>query len=626
MPNEEHELRSLSSRSDTDSHDSLEPTVTMPSDLRTDPDQHALNRRTVRKIDFFVLPWCALLFLFNALDKSNIGNAETAHFTDDIGIAKEDLNVAVGLFYFFFVSLQPVGAGLGRRYGMKRWVPGCMFLWGFCTALHVWVHSAWQLYILRIAIATLEAGFYPTTVTYLSLFYTRFEFGKRIAIFYGQAAVAGALGGLISWAVFKAFPGDKPGDLPSAASSSSWHSWQILFILEGCATMITAFVSFFWLPNRPKNAWFLSPEERDWAEERIRQDRDGEILQVRGKGSPSPTPDPEDVESTVEAQEAQGLLSQRSGPTFHAPSPANQVSDQGITAHDVLSTVLDWKIYYLLACNILSAVPATAFPIFLPIILSPLSTTPALANLLSAPPYVFGAITLFAFTAWSDRNRNRTKPILISLTIVLVGFAGTILLPSAPTPDATTTTADAELPPDPHALLRYLSLNVLLAGTFIASPLTVTWLTNNFPSPGKRALALGINGWGNVAGVIASALFAPTPLNRASGYRAAFAWSAALVAVALVGFAAFRALLRRENETRARVVAAWSEDEIEEERCSGTGPLRLRSGASARRVDAALDAVDAWPLPGAARVAAWVREWRQAPRQGDERVTFAYGL
>ncbi|KAK8225481.1 major facilitator superfamily domain-containing protein [Phyllosticta capitalensis] len=622
MPDEEHELRSLSpDSSDSDSHASFVPAVTMPSDLRTDPDQHALNSRTVRKIDFFVLPWCALLFLFNALDKSNIGNAETAHFTEDIGIAKEDLNVAVGLFYFFFVSLQPIGAGLGRKYGMKRWVPGCMCLWGICTALHVWVRSAWQLYILRIAIATLEAGFYPTTVTYLSLFYTRFEFGKRIAVFYGQAAVAGALGGLISWAVFKAFPGDDV----EAASSSSWHSWQVLFILEGCATVITAIISFFWLPNRPKNAWFLSPEERDWAEERIRQDRDGEVLQARGKGSPPPA-DAEDLESSAEAQEAQGLLSQRTGPVFDAPAPANQVSDQGLTAHDVLSTVLDWKIYYLLACNILSAVPATAFPIFLPIILSPLSTTPALANLLTAPPYICGAITLFAFTAWSDRHRDRTKPILISLAIVLAGFAGTILLPSAPTPDATTTDSDDPPPDDPHALLRYLALNVLLAGTFIASPLTVTWLTNNFPSPGKRALALGINGWGNVAGVIASALFAPTPLNRATGYRAAFAWSAALVAVAFAGFAAFRALLKRENETRARVAAAWSEDEIEAERAAGRGPLRLRGSVAARRVDAALDAVEAAPVPGANRVAGWVREWRVAPRVGDERVTFAYGL
>ncbi|KAI7623740.1 hypothetical protein KC346_g2571, partial [Hortaea werneckii] len=42
-----------------------------------------LNRRTVRKLDFILLPFLALLFLLNSLDKSNVGNAETAGFTRD---------------------------------------------------------------------------------------------------------------------------------------------------------------------------------------------------------------------------------------------------------------------------------------------------------------------------------------------------------------------------------------------------------------------------------------------------------------------------------------------------------------------------------------------------------------
>lgn len=31
-----------------------------------------LNRRTVRKLDFILLPFLALLFLFNSLDRSNV--------------------------------------------------------------------------------------------------------------------------------------------------------------------------------------------------------------------------------------------------------------------------------------------------------------------------------------------------------------------------------------------------------------------------------------------------------------------------------------------------------------------------------------------------------------------------
>ena len=80
-------------------------------------------------------------------------------------------------------------------------------LWGLSTIGHIFVRSKWQLIWLRIAIAILESGFYPTTVSYLSLFYTKFEFARRLGIFYGMSAVSGVLGGVLSWAVFSRWPG-----------------------------------------------------------------------------------------------------------------------------------------------------------------------------------------------------------------------------------------------------------------------------------------------------------------------------------------------------------------------------------------------------------------------------------
>jgi hypothetical protein len=35
-------------------------------------DRDELNRRTIRKLDFILLPFLALLFLFNSLDRSNV--------------------------------------------------------------------------------------------------------------------------------------------------------------------------------------------------------------------------------------------------------------------------------------------------------------------------------------------------------------------------------------------------------------------------------------------------------------------------------------------------------------------------------------------------------------------------
>ena len=115
-----------------------------------------LNHRTVLKLDLILLPFVSLLFLLNSLDRSNVGNAETANFTEDAGLQPEDLNTAVACFFAFFVILQPVGAAVGRRYGMAKVVPICMTLWGVCTAVHVLIRKKWELITVRILIGILE--------------------------------------------------------------------------------------------------------------------------------------------------------------------------------------------------------------------------------------------------------------------------------------------------------------------------------------------------------------------------------------------------------------------------------------------------------------------------------------
>ena len=54
-----------------------------------------------------------------------------------------------------------------------------------------------SLIAMRLLIGLFEAGFYPTCVSYLSFFYTRFDLAIRIAVFYGQYAIAGAFAGAI---------------------------------------------------------------------------------------------------------------------------------------------------------------------------------------------------------------------------------------------------------------------------------------------------------------------------------------------------------------------------------------------------------------------------------------------
>ncbi|CZT21117.1 related to nicotinamide mononucleotide permease [Ramularia collo-cygni] len=573
-----------------------------------------VGRRTVWKLDIILLPFLALLFMLNSLDKSNIGNAETAGFTKDTGLSRSDVNDSMAVFFFVFVLLQPIGAGLGRSIGMRRYVPVCMTLWGFSTILHILVRKRWHLIVLRCVIAVLESGFYPTTVSYMSLFYTKYEFAVRLGIFYGMTAVSGVLGGVLSWAIFSHFPDDgDPSDTPQfpppgvgveTLKQAHWKSWEILFLVEGCMTMTVALIGFVWLPRSAETAWFLNREERVWAEKRMQLDvvRSRETSkEVNEEEEPLTRPLTSDSRGDEQGTEAHDRLLQDSENnmlrSWRSNASARSITaDSGLSSQDILEAVFNYKIWHLLFVNILSAIPATAFGVLLPILVKELSPSlhlsAAASNLLSAPPFACGAILLFAFTLWSDRSRQRLVPILWGLIILLIGLAMAVFAPVD------------------NYWLRYASLCVLLSGSFIASPLTVAWLANNTPEPGKRAILLGINGWGNLAGVFMSVLF--TPADRDTGYVRPFTIVFICVLVSFAGFVAFRVFLIRENRHRDNVTRSWSEEEKEREQLMGDVPAGEHWGQRITR--------------GLYISALAQRFGMEDERRGDEKMTYRYTL
>ncbi|KAL7270121.1 hypothetical protein RUND412_007179 [Rhizina undulata] len=565
------------------------------------PTRSSSTTRIRRKTDLYLLPFLSLLFLLNSLDRSNVGNAETAGFTKHAGLQSKDLNDAVSAFFVTFVLLQPVGAALGKRVGVARWVGGVMIAWGILTGLNAFVRTRGQLITLRVMIGAFEAGFYPTTVFYLSLFYTRYEFAQRLGMFYGQYAVAGAFGGLVSYFVFRIFPNDPETEdrIIGDGAKQGWHSYQILFLLESVLTIIVAAITFIWLPRGPGDAWWLDKAERRWAERRIQLDRAGvdmstleeeeEIASSWEEEDPEhelgSSPDSDGrrkrrsyrqrVSSSLDlafGEEAEGLIEPGSKNIHEVPKGG----EPGLEWRDVIEAATDWKIYWILVVNILSSVPTMAFSIFLPLVIKGMGYNALSANLLTVPPFLCGAAVLWGMTWWSDKKRERIKFILLGLLINTFGLLLLTIIPAA------------------SYNLRYISLCILLAGTYIASPLTVAWISGNIPHTGKRAVTLGINGWGNLAGVISAELFAP---RYAPDYEFSFRATLALVAISAVGYAGFGIALRRINGKRERMWREWTEQEREVERTWGRGP-------------------------------GWEKKWgkRGWERRGDDTVEWRYGL
>ncbi|OAP55133.1 hypothetical protein AYL99_10833 [Fonsecaea erecta] len=462
-------------------------------------EEKALSKALNRKFDRALLPFLAFLYLFNGLDRGNVGNAETQGFTKDIGAQPDDLNLAVSLFFITFVLFQPPSAAVGRYLGAKNWVPIIMVCWGILTICQAFIKGRATLIATRLLIGAFEAGFYPCCVFYLSTFYTRFDLAVRVAVFYAQYAVAGAFSGCIAYGIFH-------------IKTGSLKNWQYLFIIEGGFTCLIAIIAWFWLPLGPGSAWFLKEKDRAYAVERIRLD------------------------NAMYAQHTYG---------------DSGLEKERLTRRDVLETAYDWKLWYVLVFNILASVPGQAFSVFLPLVVAGLGYSSIEANLMSVPPYVCGAVGLYIFAISSDRStfrKERGYHIFVSLVIALVGLIITVTVQGNGG--------------------KYAGLCILLFGSYVSAPLTVAWLSGNTPEPGKRALVLGVNGFGNLSGVIGSQLFRAS---YAPKYLIPFYVTLGFIAVALAGYLAYRFTLAAVNRRRQAKLASMSPEELEDER---TNPRR----------------------------------------------------
>ncbi|KAI0697444.1 major facilitator superfamily domain-containing protein [Cytidiella melzeri] len=106
-----------------------------------------------------------------------------------------------------------------------------------------------------------EAGLYPGVIYLFSTYYFRRERHWRVAVFFGGAALAGAFGGVLAYAIGKMDGiGGKRG-------------WQWIFILEGLLTVVVSVVAYRIVPTTHKAKW-LTEAERSRLLARLAADSD----------------------------------------------------------------------------------------------------------------------------------------------------------------------------------------------------------------------------------------------------------------------------------------------------------------------------------------------------------------
>ncbi|KAL8781841.1 MAG: hypothetical protein Q9213_005843 [Squamulea squamosa] len=219
----------------------------------------AAERALTRKFDLRILPVLAIMYFFNSLDKSNLGNAKTHGLEKTLGLKGTQYNTILSVFFVPYVLTAPFLGILGKQYGPNRVLPLMMFTFGSCTLLVTAAKNFAGVMTLRWFLGMSESAFFPLVIYYQTTFYRRGELARRLAIFYAAQSIASASGGLLAFGVFQ-------------INSDSIAEWRYLFIIEGCCTILFSFFAFFYLPQSASTAKFLSPEEKELAYYRMQVD------------------------------------------------------------------------------------------------------------------------------------------------------------------------------------------------------------------------------------------------------------------------------------------------------------------------------------------------------------------
>ena len=206
-----------------------------------------------------LLPFLFLLYVANYLDRTNIAYA-TLGMKGDLGLTDSVFGTASGIFFIGYFALQIPGAVLVERWSARWLLALTLITWGALTTLTGFVQSAHQLYGARFLLGAAEAGFFPGVIVYLSHWFIYQDRAKAVARFMSAIPIAYILGGPLAAAILGIHWLGTPG-------------WRWLFLFEGIPAVLLGIVTLFVLPDRPNEATWLAPNERDWINSRLADER-----------------------------------------------------------------------------------------------------------------------------------------------------------------------------------------------------------------------------------------------------------------------------------------------------------------------------------------------------------------
>jgi D-galactonate transporter len=211
-----------------------------------------------------IIPVVLVLFAINYIDRVNIGFAALT-MNKELAITSQQYGFIAGIFFLGYFLFEVPSNLLLHRLGARVWIARILVSWGIVAVLTGFAKGALHLYVLRFLLGVAEAGYFPGIVLYLTYWFRQRQLAHAISLLCTGNPVASAIGAPVS------------GLILDHVHWLGVSSWRWLLILEGIPAILAGILIYFLLPDRPGNARFLKPEERDWLSAELRREEDDKL-------------------------------------------------------------------------------------------------------------------------------------------------------------------------------------------------------------------------------------------------------------------------------------------------------------------------------------------------------------
>lgn len=205
----------------------------------------------IKKVWRRLIPFLFVLYIFNYLDRINIGFAALS-MNKDLLLTATTFGLANSIFYIGYVACEIPSNLLMVHYGARVWIARILVSWGLVSAATMLVVGPNSLYLVRFLVGVLEAGFVPGVLLYLTYWIPNSHRARANGYLMMAQPVAMALGAGVSGLILDYLNG-----------ALGLQGWRWLFLLEGLPAVILGVVAYVYLTDKPRHAAWLEEAEKN---------------------------------------------------------------------------------------------------------------------------------------------------------------------------------------------------------------------------------------------------------------------------------------------------------------------------------------------------------------------------